>query len=190
MKVLMIDNYDSFTYNLVHYLESDENVIVTVWKNDEINFDMLNQFDRIVISPGPGLPEESGEIIRLIQEQSGKKPILGICMGHQAIGIAFGAELKNLNEVLHGVSDTSIQKGNSRLFENLDQQFEIGRYHSWVIDKSTLSNDFKITLKDEKDEIMAMEHKKYDLIGLQFHPESVLTPDGFQIIQNWLNINP
>ena len=187
MKILMVDNYDSFTYNLVHYLESKNGVDVTVCKNDEIAFDQIDQFDRIVISPGPGLPEESGEIIRLIQEQSGKKPILGICMGHQAIGKAFGADLKNLYEVLHGVSTPSIQTGDCTIFNNLSENFEIGRYHSWVIDEKTLSDDFEITLKDEKGEIMAIQHKEYDLIGLQFHPESVLTPDGLTIIQNWLN---
>lgn len=189
MKILMIDNYDSFTFNLVHYLESSSEVNVIVWKNNEIDFDQLDQFDRIVISPGPGLPEESGEIIELIKRQAGKTPILGICMGHQAIAHAFGAFLKNLDEVLHGVATSSVRVEEEKIFRNIPEDFEIGRYHSWVIDRDSLSDDFIITLEDEKGEIMAIRHKVYDLVGLQFHPESVLTPDGFQMIQNWLDLN-
>ncbi|MEZ4936029.1 MAG: aminodeoxychorismate/anthranilate synthase component II [Crocinitomicaceae bacterium] len=186
MKILMIDNYDSFTFNLVHYLEALKNIEVSVWKNDQIDFDRVHCFDRIVISPGPGIPSESGQIIPLIQNFSGKKPILGICMGHQAIGEAFGAQLKNLNEVLHGVATNAVIQEKEPIFESLGEKFEIGRYHSWVIDPATLSEDFVVTLKDEKGEIMAIRHKEYDLVGLQFHPESVLTPKGFDMIQNWL----
>jgi anthranilate synthase component 2 len=189
MEILMIDNYDSFTYNLVHYLESDDKVNVTVKKNDHFEIDEVEGFDRIVISPGPGLPKESGNILEVIEKYKGKKPILGVCMGHQAIGEAFGAQLKNLNEVLHGISTSAnIIDSNELLYRGLSRSVEVGRYHSWVIDRKTLSNDFKITAEDEKGEIMSIRHKEYDLVGLQFHPESILTPQGFEMIQNWLSL--
>lgn len=190
MKILMIDNYDSFTFNLVHYLESRPDCFVTVWKNDQIDMEKVAEFDRIVISPGPGLPSESGDIIPLIQNYAGKKPILGICMGHQAIAEAFGSRLKNLNRVLHGVSTKSMRTDvDDPIFTGIPEGFDIGRYHSWVVEAQTLPADFQITLKDEAGEIMAFRHRVHDLVGLQFHPESILTPQGFMMIQNWLGSN-
>ncbi len=189
MKVLMIDNYDSFTFNLVHYLEADENVNVTVWKNDAIDFNRLEEFDKIVISPGPGLPQESGDIIELIQSQAKKKAILGICMGHQAMAQAFGGELKNLEQVYHGVSTPATLIKNDPIFQDMDAELEIGRYHSWVVDRNTFPSQFDVLAEDDQGEIMAMRHKEFNLIGLQFHPESILTKNGFQMIQNWLNLD-
>lgn len=184
----MIDNYDSFTFNLVHYLESNSEVDVVVKKNDELEGVDLLSFDKVVISPGPGLPENAGKIKEVIAEYHEKLPILGICLGHQAIGEVFGAELKNLNQVVHGLSLDGFQREKDPIFNGIPETFKMGRYHSWVIDKDTLSNDFLITSEDNQGEIMSIRHKEYDLVGIQFHPESILTPNGFDIIQNWLKI--
>lgn len=187
MKVLILDNYDSFTYNLVHYVEQfcDE---VTVKRNDEISLEEVDEFDAIILSPGPGLPEDAGIMPALIKQYASTKKILGVCLGHQAIGEAFGAKLKNLNQVHHGVAiPVSITDSNELLFKGIPSKLDTGRYHSWVIDKDTIPSDLTITATDDEGEVMAIRHKEFDVCGVQFHPESLLTPDGLQIIKNWVN---
>jgi anthranilate synthase component II len=188
MKILMLDNYDSFTYNLVHYLEAvDETIAVTVKRNDQISLEEVAHFDAIVLSPGPGLPKDAGIMPKLIQQYSPSKPILGVCLGHQAIGEAFGSTLTNLETVYHGLGMPTSIIEKDILFENLPQQFITGRYHSWVIDNTKFSSDLVITATDDKGEIMALKHKTYNVRGVQFHPESILTEYGKDIIKNWVN---
>ena len=185
MRILIIDNYDSFTFNLVHYVEQfcDD---VTVKRNDEISLDEVEEFDAIVLSPGPGLPKHAGIMPKLIKQYASTKKILGVCLGHQAIGEAFGASLKNLNQVHHGVAiPINIIVNNEPLFTNLPNRMDTGRYHSWVIDKNTIPSDLKITATDDEGEVMAIRHKEFDVCGVQFHPESLLTPDGLKVIENW-----
>ena len=185
--ILIIDNYDSFTYNLVHYLE-DLNCKVTVLRNDEFELDELEKFDKILLSPGPGIPEEAGLLKAVIQKYASTKSILGVCLGQQAIGEVFGGSLTNLEKVYHGVA-TKIQivVHDEILFNNLDRNIEVGRYHSWVISKDNFPSDLEITSVDENGEIMSIRHRKYDVKGVQFHPESILTPNGKQILENWIN---
>jgi anthranilate synthase component II len=188
MKILMLDNYDSFTYNLVHYLEAvDASIAVTVKRNDKIGLDAVSDYDAIVLSPGPGLPKDAGIMPKLIQQYAPSKPILGVCLGHQAIGEAFGSTLKNLDTVYHGLGMSTAILEKDVLFENLPQQFITGRYHSWVIDKTKLSPELVVTATDDKGEIMALKHKSYNVRGVQFHPESILTEYGKEMIQNWVN---
>jgi len=187
MKILVFDNYDSFTYNLVHLVEKIIHEKVDVFRNDEIALEKVYEYDKIILSPGPGIPEEAGLLLPLIKMYAPTKSILGVCLGHQAIGQAFGGTLTNLSTVYHGVA-TSCQQSNvhSRLFEGMPNEFEIGRYHSWVVDKNGFPDELEITATDESNYIMALQHKKYDVQGVQFHPESVLTPDGETIMRNWL----
>lgn len=185
-KVLVIDNYDSFTYNLVHYLE-DLNCDVTVKRNDKLTLEEVQPFDKILLSPGPGIPDEAGLLKAIIKTYAPTKSILGVCLGQQAIGEVFGGTLVNLNDVYHGVATkVAITVDNEPLFENLDKTIEVGRYHSWVVD-SNLPENLEATSLDENGQIMSLRHKVYDVKGVQYHPESVLTPDGKKILENWLS---
>jgi anthranilate synthase component II len=188
MKILVFDNYDSFTYNLVHLVEKITDIKPDVFRNNEITLDAVGAYDAIILSPGPGIPNEAGLLLPLIKQYASSKKILGVCLGHQAIGEAFGASLINLEQVYHGVATTMKQTANqSVLFNGLPTEFEAGRYHSWIIDAATLSTDFEVTAVDENNFIMAMQHKQYNLQSVQFHPESVLTPQGEQMLRNWFN---
>lgn len=184
--IVVIDNYDSFTYNLVHYLE-DLNCTVSVLRNDEFELEELAKFDKILLSPGPGLPSEAGLLKQVIQKYAPTKSILGVCLGQQAIGEVFGGNLINLDKVYHGVaSKVQITVNNESLFEGLENEIEVGRYHSWVIDKENFPSDLEITSIDENGEIMSIRHKTYDVKGVQYHPESVLTQQGKKILENWV----
>ncbi|GAA3749933.1 MULTISPECIES: aminodeoxychorismate/anthranilate synthase component II [Flavobacterium] len=185
-KILVIDNYDSFTYNLVHYLE-DLNCEVTVYRNDEFDIDEIASFEKILLSPGPGIPDEAGLLKAVIEKYSPTKSILGVCLGQQAIGEVFGGTLSNLDKVYHGVA-TNVKTlvDDEILFEGLGNEFEVGRYHSWVVDNN-LPEDLEATSVDENGQIMSLRHKNYDVRGVQFHPESVLTPNGKRILENWIN---
>lgn len=185
-KVLVIDNYDSFTYNLVHYLE-DLDCEVTVKRNDKLNLEEVKDFDKILLSPGPGIPDEAGLLKEIIKTYAPTKSILGVCLGQQAIGEVFGGSLINLNEVYHGVATkVNIVVDNETLFKNLDKSVEVGRYHSWVVD-TNLPESLEATSFDETGQIMSLRHKIYDVKGVQYHPESVLTPCGKKILKNWLD---
>jgi anthranilate synthase component 2 len=234
MKILVFDNYDSFTYNLVHLVEKILHQKVDVYRNDQIPLENVKAYDKIILSPGPGIPEEAGLLLPLIKEYAATKSILGVCLGHQAIGQAFGGKLTNLSTVFHGVAtpvqivnrlpiaigtsipDLSGQAGNRQsesmrkpvtgnrqpvtagdvseaipvtkhsLFDGLPDEFEVGRYHSWVISEEGFPKDLEITARDANNFIMALQHKTYDVQGVQFHPESVLTPRGEEILRNWL----
>lgn len=187
MKILVLDNYDSFTYNLVQYVEEILDKEVDVFRNDEISLAAVDEYDTIILSPGPGLPEDAGIMIDLIKRYASEKNILGICLGHQAIGQAFGASLYNLPKVYHGVkTEIYLTEPKDSIFENIDKTLEVGRYHSWVIQSDTLPQDFLITSKDADNEIMSISHKTYNLKGLQFHPESILTEEGRRILFNFL----
>ena len=187
MKILLLDNYDSFTFNLVHLLEAFDGVDVHVHRNDSFNPKNAIEFDRIVLSPGPGLPGEAGILKELISGMAGKKSILGVCLGMQAIAEVFGGTLFNLDKVLHGVaSETIVTDSKEKLFRNLPDKFKTGRYHSWMVDRKTLPECFQITSVDASQNIMSLRHKEYDLCGVQFHPESVLTEYGREMIGNWL----
>ncbi len=187
-KILVIDNYDSFTYNLVHMIEAIRGHAVAVWRNDQIDYDTIQNYEYIILSPGPGIPEEAGDLLSIVQQYSQRVKMLGVCLGHQAIGEAYGAELQNLSKVYHGVSTTMIRRGSSSLLEGLDDRFDGGRYHSWVIRKNTLPEEFAVTSTDEHGEIMSFRHRNHDLYGVQFHPESILTPMGERILMNFLNL--
>ena len=185
--ILVIDNYDSFTYNLVHAIKKITGSAVDVFRNDEIGLEEIEKYDKIVLSPGPGLPAESGLLLDIIKEYAPKKSILGVCLGHQAIGEAFGGELLNMNKVIHGMgTPVKLTSSKSVLFNDLPDSFDVGRYHSWIVKKENLPGCFEITSIDEEGMIMSMKHKKYDVEGVQFHPESVLTPLGEKMIENWL----
>ncbi len=185
-KVLVIDNYDSFTYNLVHYFE-DLDCDVTVVRNDKLELDDIKPFDKIVLSPGPGIPDEAGLLKAIIETYAPTKSILGVCLGQQAIGEVFGGTLINLDEVYHGVAtNVTISVDNEPLFDGLGKNIEVGRYHSWVVD-ANLPESLEATSYDENGQVMSLRHKVYDVKGVQYHPESVLTPHGKQILENWLN---
>ncbi len=187
MKILVFDNYDSFTYNLVHQVEKITGEKVDVYRNDQIELDKVNGYDKIILSPGPGIPEEAGLLLPLIKQFAPAKSILGVCLGHQAIGEAFGGKLVNLDTVYHGVATkVKIEKAKARLFDGLAQEIEVGRYHSWIVSDEGFPVELEITARDANGYIMALQHKVYDVQGVQFHPESVLTPDGEKILQNWL----
>jgi len=184
-KILVIDNYDSFTYNLVHYLE-DLNCEVTVYRNDEFDIDEIAHFDKILLSPGPGIPDEAGLLKAVIAKYAPTKSILGVCLGQQAIGEVFGGTLSNLDKVYHGVATMVKTSVNDELlFEGLGNEFEVGRYHSWVVD-ANLPEALEATSFDENGQVMSLRHKTFDVRGVQFHPESVLTPNGKKILENWL----
>lgn len=184
-KVLVIDNYDSFTYNLVHYLEALD-CEVTVYRNDEFDLDEVVIFDKILLSPGPGIPDEAGLLKPLIQEYASSKSILGICLGQQAIGEVFGGKLTNLDKVYHGVAtNIKVLADDEILFQALPKKIQVGRYHSWVVD-SKLPDVLEATSVDENGQIMSLRHKTLDVRGVQFHPESILTPEGKQMLKNWV----
>ena len=200
MKILVFDNYDSFTYNLVHLVEKITHQKVDVYRNDQIPLEKVKDYDKIILSPGPGIPIEAGLLLPLIKEYASTKSILGVCLGHQAIGEAFGGKLLNLSTVYHGVatkievggrkSEVRGQKseGKSHLFEGLPDEIEVGRYHSWIVTDENFPDELEVTARDENNYIMALQHKKYDVQGVQFHPESVLTPMGEEIMRNWLAV--
>jgi len=187
MRILILDNYDSFTYNLVHLVKSLGHTDVDVFRNDKIDIQDIARYDKIILSPGPGIPSEAGVLLALIKEYAATKPILGVCLGHQAIGEAFGANLVNLDEVYHGVTTSSRITADDYLFDGLGNEIEIGRYHSWIVSNDGLPNCFTVTAVDENNQIMAIKHNQYDVHGVQFHPESVLTTVGGTIIANFLN---
>lgn len=184
-KILVIDNYDSFTYNLVHYLE-DLDCEVTVYRNDEFELDEIAHFDKILLSPGPGIPDEAGLLKQVIQQYGPTKSIFGVCLGQQAIGEVYGGTLSNLDKVYHGVATKVTKAVNDELlFEGLENEFEVGRYHSWVVD-ANLPDCLEATSFDENGQLMSLRHKTYDVRGVQFHPESVLTPNGKEMLENWV----
>ncbi|MEO7393690.1 MAG: aminodeoxychorismate/anthranilate synthase component II [Chitinophagaceae bacterium] len=195
MKILVFDNYDSFTYNLVHLVEKITHIKVEVHRNDQIAIEKVKNYDKIILSPGPGIPVEAGLLLSVIKEYAATKSILGVCLGHQAIGEAFGGKLVNLSTVYHGVA-TEIEIGSQKLevrsplFEGLPDRIEVGRYHSWIVSDENFPDELEITARDENNYIMALQHKKYDVQGVQFHPESVLTPEGEKIMRNWLSPKP
>jgi anthranilate synthase component II len=185
MKIAVIDNYDSFTYNLVHYLE-DLNANVTVFRNDEFELNELEKFDKILLSPGPGIPDEAGLLKEVIKKYAATKSIFGVCLGLQAIGEVFGGTLTNLEKVYHGVATKVTKTEDDFIFNNLPNEFEVGRYHSWVVSTENLPADLIVTSTDENGQIMSMKHANFDIRGVQYHPESVLTPYGKKILENWL----
>ena len=189
MKIVIIDNYDSFTYNLSH-LVKELGAEVTVLRNDQFALEQLEAYDKIILSPGPGIPEEAGLLLDVIRTYAGRKPMLGVCLGEQAIGEAFGAKLTNLTEVYHGVQTYAL-KGKEYepdyIFDGLEDVFLVGRYHSWVVNTDDFPACLAVTAISSEGNIMALKHREYDIHGIQFHPESVLTPDGKKILSNWLN---
>ncbi len=195
MKILVFDNYDSFTYNLVHLVEKITHGKVAVYRNDELPMEKVKEYDKIILSPGPGVPSEAGMLLPLIKEYAASKSILGVCLGHQAIGEAFGGTLVNLSTVYHGVATkialdhgpwSMVHGRKNNLFADLGNEIEVGRYHSWVISDENFPSELEITARDANNYIMALQHKNYDVQGVQFHPESVLTPSGEKIITNWI----
>ena len=187
MKIVIIDNYDSFTYNLAHLVKS-LGAQVTVLRNDRFELSDLEAFDKIILSPGPGIPSEAGLLLDVIRTYAGRKPMLGVCLGHQAIGEVFGAKLENLADVYHGVALEGTQFRKDYIFDGLPERITMGRYHSWVVSREDFPDCLEITAISDEGRIMALRHRQYDIHGIQFHPESVLTPDGAEIISNWLNL--
>lgn len=194
MKTILIDNYDSFTYNLAH-LVKELGADVDVLRNDKFRLEELEMYDKIILSPGPGIPEEAGLLTDVIRTYAGRKPMLGVCLGEQAIGEAFGGKLTNLKEVFHGVQTEillnekcsgSIVLERDYIFEGLPDRIPVGRYHSWVVDTERFPETLAVTATSPEGHIMALKHREYDIHGIQFHPESVLTPDGKTIVKNWL----
>ena len=185
MKIVIIDNYDSFTYNLSH-LVKEQGAEVTVLRNDQFRLEELEQYDKIILSPGPGIPSEAGLLLDVIRAYAGRKPILGVCLGHQAIGEVFGAQLENLSDVFHGVATEGTQFGNDGLFRGLPRRITMGRYHSWVVSRVGFPDCLEVTAESDEGQIMALRHRDLDIHGIQFHPESVLTPNGKEIIKNFL----
>ena len=186
MRILVFDNYDSFTYNLVHLVEKLMQQKVEVHRNDRIPLEKVKEYDKIILSPGPGVPSEAGLLLPLIKEYAASKSILGVCLGHQAIGEAFGGKLVNLSTVYHGVATPVKVLKPGALFEGLPETMEVGRYHSWVVSEEGWPEELEITARDEKGFVMGLRHKSLDVQGVQFHPESVLTPLGEKILANWL----
>lgn len=188
--ILLLDNYDSFTYNLLHVVKELGATQVEVFRNDEIALEEVERFDKIILSPGPGIPEEAGLLLPVIRKYAATKSILGVCLGHQAIGEAFGAALENLTDVYHGVqTPVSILKEDV-LFKGLGREIAVGRYHSWVVSRENFPDCLEITAESREGQIMALRHRSYDVHGIQFHPESVLTPQGKEIIRNFLTLTP
>ena len=186
-RILVFDNYDSFTYNLVHLVEKLIKGRVEVHRNDKLPLEKVKEYDKIILSPGPGIPEEAGLLLPLIKEYASSKSILGVCLGHQAIGEAFGGKLVNLSSVFHGVSTPVQVLGDKEgLFKGLPDTIEVGRYHSWVVSNEGFPDVLEVTARDDQQMIMAMRHKTLDIQGVQFHPESVLTPLGETILKNWV----
>ena len=185
MKTVIIDNYDSFTYNLAH-LVKELGAEVDVLRNDKFELEELEKYDKIILSPGPGIPEEAGLLLEVIRTYAGRKPILGVCLGEQAIGQAFGGKLTNLSEVFHGIQTNVKIKNKDYIFSGLPTEIPVGRYHSWVVDTDGFPEELVITAISSEGQIMALKHREYDVHGIQFLPESVLSPDGKQIVGNWL----
>lgn len=185
MKIVIIDNYDSFTYNLSH-LVKELGAKVTVYRNDQFELSQLEEFSKIILSPGPGIPSEAGLLLDVIKTYAGRKPILGVCLGHQAIGEAFGGQLENLSDVFHGVATPCHLVCDDALFSGIPNDFTVGRYHSWVVSKDGFPDCLEVTAVSDEGQIMAMHHKTLNVRGIQFHPESVLTPNGKKMLQNWL----
>ena len=185
VRLVIIDNYDSFTYNLSH-LVKELGAEVTVLRNDKFQLEELEPFDRIILSPGPGIPSEAGLLLDVIRTYAGKKPILGVCLGHQAIGEAFGGRLENLSDVFHGVATPCHIVADDPVFSGLPAEITVGRYHSWVVSKEEFPHCLEVTAESDEGQIMALRHKTMNIHGIQFHPESVLTPDGRQMLQNWI----
>ena len=186
-KCVLIDNYDSFTYNLVHLLK-ELGAEVTVLRNDQFTLDEIEEYDRIILSPGPGLPSDAGLLLDVIRYYAGKKPILGVCLGHQAIAEVFGGQLENLSDVFHGIATQGIQLVSTPLFAGLLDSFPVGRYHSWVVSKESFPSCLEIIVESGDGLIMAFRHRTYNIYGIQFHLESILTPDGKKILSNWLEL--
>lgn len=188
-KTIIIDNYDSFTYNLVQIVNEIQDEEAVIKRNDETTIEEVATFEYIILSPGPGLPEEAGLLKEIIAKLGASHKIFGVCLGLQAIGEVYGAKLKNLDRVFHGIQSEFMQSENSSvIFKGIDSTFQAGRYHSWVVDKNTLSSDLIVTAKGEYDEIMALEHRAHKVYGVQFHPESIMTPQGSKMIENFLNL--
>ncbi|WP_234108450.1 MULTISPECIES: anthranilate synthase component II [Chryseobacterium] len=186
MKILVFDNYDSFTYNLVQMIEQIVGQSVSVFKNDQISVKEIEDFDKIILSPGPGIPSEAGILLEVIRNYAGKKPILGVCLGQQAIAEAFGGSLIHLKEIYHGIATESIQTAEHKIFNNLPKKLEVGRYHSWAVNPENFPEELQVTSVDQEGMIMSLKHRVYDLHGVQFHPESILTPLGKKILMNFL----
>jgi anthranilate synthase component 2 len=187
MKILVLDNYDSFTYNLVHYLEKVSDAEIEVHRNDKISLEEIKRFDKILLSPGPGIPSEAGILIDVIKMYASSKSILGVCLGQQAIAEAFGGSLSNLKEVFHGVATPIEIIADDILFKDIPKKLNVGRYHSWAVNTDDLPVELEITAVDESGSIMALRHKMYDVRAVQFHPESVLTEHGLKMIENWVS---
>jgi anthranilate synthase component 2 len=186
-KILIIDNYDSFTYNLVHQVIELTGIRPDVFRNDDISLSRIENYDKIILSPGPGIPSEAGICLELIRKYAGKKKILGVCLGHQAVGEAFGAKLRNLDRVFHGLEKpVRVTDPSDYLFKDIPPVFNAGRYHSWVVEKEDLPDCLSITCVDDDDLIMAIRHREFDIRGVQFHPESVMTEAGLKIMKNWI----
>lgn len=185
MKLLILDNYDSFTYNIVHAVR-ELGITPTVVRNDKITLPEIDEFDKIIISPGPGIPSEAGILPELLREYAGKKPILGVCLGHQAIGENFGATLENLDDVYHGVQTMTHVIADDYILKGMGNDFPVGRYHSWIVSEKNLPESLVVTSADDAGKIMSLRHKDFDIHGVQFHPESLLTPGGNKIISNFL----
>ena len=187
MNIVIIDNYDSFTYNLSHLVKALGAEVTTV-RNDQFKLPQLESYSKIILSPGPGIPIEAGLLCDVIRTYAGRKPILGVCLGHQAIGEVFGAKLVNLSDVFHGVATPCHITAEDPLFAKLPKDITVGRYHSWVVDSNGLPDCLEVTARSDEGQIMALRHKELNVRGIQFHPESVLTPNGRQIMENWLNL--
>ncbi len=186
-RVVIIDNYDSFTYNLAH-LVKQLGAKVEVFRNDQFTLNQLERFTKIILSPGPGIPEEAGLLMDVIRTYAGRKPMLGVCLGHQAIAEVFGGKLVNLKEVYHGIATEGTQFGNDPIFGGLPKRIVMGRYHSWVVDRAGFPDYLEVTAMSDDGQIMALRHRNYNIHGIQFHPESVLTPEGATIVKNWLQL--
>lgn len=186
MKLLILDNYDSFTYNIVHAVR-ESGVEPTVARNDKISLEEIDAFDKIIISPGPGIPSEAGILPEMLRTYAGKKPIFGVCLGHQAIGECFGARLENLEDVYHGVQTPAHVTGEDYILEGMGTDFPVGRYHSWIVSGENLPDCLVVTSRDDDGKIMSLRHRDLDIHGVQFHPESLLTPGGIRIIANFIN---
>ena len=187
MKIVIIDNYDSFTYNLSH-LVKELGAEVTVYRNDQFELSQLEEFSKIILSPGPGIPSEAGLLLDVIRAYAGKKPILGVCLGHQAIGEAFGGKLENLSDVFHGVATPCHIIADDPIFSGIERDITIGRYHSWVVSREDFPECLEVTAVSDEGQIMALRHRELNIRGIQFHPESVLTPDGKKMLQNWIRL--